>query len=435
MSPNLSFRLFAYTLSFIVLGLSPHATDNLTLAEKAHLFQVDLAERFLQDGQVRVRRRLPTADYPFVTYNMADTAYMTGLLCATSTWRYLATGSNEAAEQARIAAGALAHLVSVSNIPGLLARASQPTDVPWFDDGVWRLTRNGNRRWRGNVSSDQVDALVFGLFVYGHFLADSTERAAIGRTLSAVVDAILSNGNRIIGYDGQPTRWGHYELDYVTQREPMNALLLLQMVRVAQALTNNPRYEREYQRLIEVGYARIGESARFDDPPLDANHSDDVLIALALYPLLELEQDEATRAHYLKAAHRWFRGAQQPGIDLEANPFATFLYEHWTGENESTEAGLNTLRQLPLDMKWNPGTIATYANRFGFTFTADPVLDETGLGPLPITQRGRTWNFLVHNPYRVGGNRLEAAPFETNGLDFLLSYWFGRAHGMITSEQ
>ena len=255
-----------------------------------------------------------------------------------------------------------------------------------------------------------------------------------GRTVGAVVDAVVDNDYRIIGYDGQPTRWGHYELEYVTNNEPMNALLLLQMVKVAHALTDEPRYDREYRRLVGLGYARIGERARHDDPPLDANHSDDVLVALALYPLLELEQDPAIRTHYLEAARRWFRGGAYPGIDVEANPFATFLYQHWTGEGEGREAALDTLRKVPFDMKWNPDTIALYADRFGFAFNADPVEPWDRSEPLPVGQRGRTWSFLVHNPYRVGGNRLEPAPFETNGLDFLLSYWFGRAHGMVSAD-
>ena len=426
-----------WVLSVIsVLNLSPvniptHASDNLLLAEKADLFQTDIEERFLQEGQLRVRRRLPTTDRPFVTYNMSDTAYMTGLYCATSTWRYLATREPEAAAQARSSAAALMHLASVTGVPGLLARASVPIGMPWFDDGTWRQTADGRHRWRGNVSSDQVDALVFGLFVYGQHLATSNERRSIGRTIGAIVDAILDNDHRIVGYDGQPTRWGRYDLDYVTNTEPMNALLFLQMVKVAHALTDNPHYEREYQRLISMGYSHIGEAARLDDPPLEANHSDDVLIALALYPLLELEREEEPRTNYLEAARRWFRGGRHPGIDAESNPLATFLYRQWTGENEGSESALNTLRQVPLDMKWNPDTIASYADRFEFTFTADPLLPHTGNGPFPVSQRGRTWSFLVHNPYRIGGNRLEAAPFETNGLDFLLSYWFGRSHGMI----
>ena len=422
------------TVAVSVVTAIASARDNLTLAEKAHVFGVDLAERFIQDGQVRVRRRLPSSEHPYVTYNMSDTAYMTGLHCATQTWRYLATGDSMAAVQARAAAAALTHLVSVTGSPGLLSRGSVPRDAPWFDDGVWRDTADGRYRWRGGVSSDQVDALMFGLFVYGRDLADAAQREAIGRTAGAIVDAIASNGYRIVGYDGQPTRWGHYELDYVTNEEPMNALLLLQMVKVAHALTDDPRYDREYRRLVDLGYARIGEGARFDEPPLDANHSDDVLIALALYPLLELERDEAIRAHYLEAARRWFRGGAYPGVDVEANPFATFLYQHWTGEAERLDAAVDTLRQLPFDMKWNPDTIAAYADRFGFAFSADPVRPSNRPGPLPVGQRGRTWSFLVHNPYRVGGDRREPAPFETNGLDYLLSYWFGRSHGSVGAD-
>ena len=408
------------------------ASDDLTLAAKARLFDVDLAERFLAaDGQVRVRRRLPTADNPHVTYNMSDTAYLTGLYCATQTWRYLATGEAEAAARARAASMALRHLVAVTGRPGLLARASAPVDEPWLDDGTWRMSADGSRRWRGSVSSDQVDAMMFGLYVYGTHIADAAERSALGATAAEVVDGVVGNGLRIIGYDGQPTRWGRYDPAYVAGEEPMNALLMLQMVKVAEALTGLPRFGQEYERLLGMGYARIGEGARLDRPPREANHSDDVLIALALYPLLELEQDPTVRGHYERAAERWFRGGAHPGIDVEANPLATFLYRHWTGDESYDAAALDTLRGVPLDMKWNPDTIAAYSRRFGFSFTPDPILPREGDGPLPIAQRGRTWSFLVHNPYTRGGDRFAAAPFETNGLDYLLSYWFGRAHGVI----
>ena len=408
------------------------ASDTLSLAGRARLFDIDLVERFLAaDGQVRVRRRLPAADQPHVTYNMSDTAYMTGLYCAAQTWRFLATGDAEAAGRARAASEALRHLVAVTGRRGLLARASVPVDEPWLDDGIWRPSADGRRRWRGNVSSDQVDAMMFGAFVYGTRLADAGEQSVLGDTVAEVVDAIVEDGLLIRGYDGRPTRWGRYEPAYVANEEPMNALLMLQMLKVAQALTGLPRFGREYARLVEMGYARIGEGARLDRPPSEANHSDDVLIALALYPLLELEADHAIRVHYERAAQRWFHGGTHPGIDVEANPLATFLHRHWTGDASYDAAALDTLRRMPLDMKWNADTIAAYARRFGFSFTAEPVVPREGEGPLPIAQRGRTWSFLVHNPYRTGGDRLADASFETNGLDYLLSYWFGRAHGMI----
>ena len=177
---------------------------------------------------MRVRRRLPTADRPDVTYNMSDTAYMTGLYCAAQTWRYLATGDPEAAGRARAAGEALRHLVAVTGRRGLLARASAPVDEPWLDDGTWRVSADGTRRWRGNVSSDQVDAMMFGLFVYGTTIAGADERRVLGATVAEVVDAVVGSGLRIVGYDGQPTRWGRYEPAYVLNEEPMNALLMPQ---------------------------------------------------------------------------------------------------------------------------------------------------------------------------------------------------------------
>ena len=327
------------------------------------------------------------------------------------------------------------HLVEVTGQPGLLARASIPLDARWFDDGVWWETSDTRYRWRGNVSSDQVDAFVFGLYVYSEHLADAEERRRVGRAVGAVADAIISNGHMIVGFDGQPTTWGHYERDYVVNREPMNALLLLQMLKVAHALTGLSRYDEEYQRLIGEGYARIGERAREDRPPVEVNHSDDVLIALALYPLLELEHDTAIRTHYLEAARRWFHGGSYPGIDVEANPFATFLNRHWTGESDVFRDSVETLRNFPLDMKWNSRTIDAYKNRFGFEFESEPIVFVDDGRVRPIDQRGRTWSFLVHNPYRIGGDRHEDSPFETNGLDYLVSYWFGRAHGFITAER
>ena len=252
-----------------VASVAIDGSDNLSLAGKARVFGVDIAERFVADGgQVRTRRRLPTAEHPYVTHNMPDNAYMTGIYCAAETWRHLATGDPEAASHARAACAALGHLAGVSGRRGLLARASVPIDEPWFDDGVWRESPDGRYRWRGNVSSDQVDGLMFGIFVYATHLADDDERVELARAVAQIVDAIIGNDFRIIGYDGDPTEWGHYELSYVTEQEPMNALLMLQMVKVARALTGDARYDREYQRLLSIG-VRPGRRGGARRSPVD----------------------------------------------------------------------------------------------------------------------------------------------------------------------
>ncbi len=314
-----------------------------------------------------------------------------------------------------------------------------PIGRPWFDDGIWRESLDGRYRWRGNVSSDQVVGVIFGYYVYFARVADTADRALLAEKVRQLVGRILDDDLRIIGYDGKVTTWGHYEPSYVVNREPMNALLLLQMVKIAQVVTGDARFDREYRRLTDEGelnYARIAENARLDVPPLEANHSDDMLIALALYSLLELEQQPTIKPYLLEAARRWFYGVTHPGGAVEANPFASFLWHHWTGETDHDSAAFDTLRNMPLDMKWNPDTIERYARRFGFSLEPEASSPEPAPGkPLPIDRRGRTWSFLVHNPYRAGVARATPAPFETNGMDYLVSYWFGRAHGMVAGDQ
>ncbi|MCH8333966.1 hypothetical protein IIC65_08540, partial [Candidatus Sumerlaeota bacterium] len=219
--------------------------------------------------------------------------------------------------------------------------------------------------------------------------------------------------------------------------EPMNALLLLQMLKVAEAVTDDARFGDAYRRLIgDQGYGKVAERARAIGPPDRVNHSDDVLIALALYPLLELEQDSELRQHYLKAARRWFLGGEgYPGVSAEANPFANFLWRHWTGEDRYDSHAIETLRRMPLDMKWNRDTIVRYGERFEFRFDPGEIGPPPDSGvPLPIDRRPKTWSFLVQNPYIAGPDRAVDSSMEYQALDYTVSYWFGRAHGMIGED-
>ena len=439
---------------FIVCSLPPHrralrvlpallllanatlsfAGDNLSLHRKALLFETDMAERFLVNNQIAPKLRPPTADRPFVSYNMPDNAYMTGLYCAAESWRYAATGDPEARRLARRALDGLIHLLNVTGKPGLLARASLPIDMEWQDDGDWPISPDGKFRWRGDVSSDQVDGVIFGFHVFHRLLADDAQKPAIAAEIDTLVGTIIDDGLTIRGINGEVTTWGHYEPEYVRRREPMNALLMLQMLKVAHAITGKEKYDREYRRLIEdEGYARIAENSRPPRPPLRVNHSDDVLIAIALYPLLDLETDPAIRGHYLETARRWFHGAEGfPGVAPEAKPFFSFLYHHWTGDGAHDAAAIECLRLTPLDMKWNRSTIARYADRFDFTFDPAPGSPLPPPGAVvPIDRRPKSWSFLVHNPYREPGDRTADSGMEFQGLDYTLSYWFGLAHGMV----
>ncbi|MBI3118592.1 MAG: hypothetical protein HYZ00_07895, partial [Candidatus Hydrogenedentes bacterium] len=157
---------------------------------KAEVFQHDMEQRFLLEGQALCKLMLPTGDRTFVAYNMPDNAYMTGIYLGTLAKKYAVTKADADLEKARETLRALHKLCAVSGREGLLARAFWPKDRPLADDGGWRETADKQYLWRGDVSSDQMDGTVYGFaFAYDLF-ANVEEKKLIGETVAALVDYV-----------------------------------------------------------------------------------------------------------------------------------------------------------------------------------------------------------------------------------------------------
>lgn len=420
-------------------GMAQAETPSLAL--KAEVFAHDLEERFLFDGQVMCKLRLPTADRPFVSFNKPDNAYMTGMYLGARAFEFAATDNNTARSHARDAVDALELLVTVSGQPGLLARAAIPIDMDWHDDGIWRESADGQYRWRGDVSSDQMTGVFFGL-AYGYsYIAGGTEKRRIAAMAAALVDHLVENDWRIIGYDGEPTEWGRYDYEYVSRVEPMNALLLLQHLKVAAYVTEDPAYQALYERMaFEEGYAEIAIEARRMRPPLPVNHSDDVLLFLAYAPLLALMDSPEEVAAYTASLRRTWEGTETtPGVRVERNPFFELITRYYLSQYfpedfaplaAGDEAVLAPLREFPFRMKWNRDTVAAYAEHFGFD-PAEPVISAAPADgeAVPFDRRAKSWSALVANPFEAGDNTPDA-PTVYNGHDYLLSYWLARMLGV-----
>ena len=136
--------------------------DRPNLHQIAELLETDLVERFLLEGQVPPKRRPPSDAVPYVSYNMPDNAYMTGMYLANQTYRWRADRDPKARELAREACRALHTLLAVTGKPGLFARSFMPWEMPYQDDGEWHKSADGRYRWRDDVSSDQVDGYMYG---------------------------------------------------------------------------------------------------------------------------------------------------------------------------------------------------------------------------------------------------------------------------------
>ena len=415
------------------------ARDSLTLARKAALFEKDMQDRFIFAGQVPPKRRVPTSDIPFVSYNMPDNAYMTGIYLGTASFWYAATKDEDALQAAREAFGALDLLLKVTGKSGLMARSCMPVDMKWNDDGMWRLSPDGKYRWRGDVSSDQIDGVMYGYSIFYDLVANDAEKALVSANVDAIMSHIIDNGMKIVGFDGKPTMWGKYYPKYVRSRERMNGLLALQHLKVAAHVTGKKKFSDQYRQLVdEEEYARLAVNARRMADPLKGgvNHSDDVLLFLAYYPLLRLETGPELKSLYLDSLRRTWNGDRgYPGVKVEENPYYTFIYHAFTGDGSGDAAAIRTLERFPLDMKFNRATLEKYRNEFAFTFDPAPESAPTPPGTVvPIDLRPKSWSAWVADPYKPG-TRTADYGMEFTGLDFTMAYWLGRYHGYISADQ
>lgn len=406
------------------------------LEKKAYVFHADMVRRFVIDGQLapKLRSVEPVEGVP--SYNMPDNAYMTGLYTGILAMKYAVTKDAATREEAAKALAALHDLCTASGIPGLLARAVVAPEIAKLDDGDWQPAADGKRVWRADVSSDQMDGVFYGFLMAFDFFANEEEKKQIAEDVSALMDYLIKHNYRIIDYNGGPTEWGNYTEEYVTTREPMNALILLQHLKVAHHVTNNPEYRSLYERFaIEKNYGELSVRAR-NYRLRSMNYSDDVLLWLAYYPLLKLEKQHPKLAESYKASLRrsWEGEGSHKGIKDEDIPLFNFMVAEFLDDKSGIESAARTLRLFPLDMKWNRGTIAKYEKEFGFTYNAAPVSPVPKEGELvPIDRRPKLWSAWVHSPYE-SGDRTQDIPGEYNGHDYLLAYWYGRYAGHLGTD-
>lgn len=423
----------------LCLAFTPAASaeSNLSIGKKAELFDRDLYGRFVIDGQLapKLRSVEPVDGVP--SYNMPDNAYMTGIYTGILAMKYAVTKEEETRRRGSEAIQALHLLCTASGIPGLLARAVVTPEMAKLDDGDWQPAADGKRVWRADVSSDQMDGVFYGFLMAFDFFANEEEKKQIAEDVSALMDYLIKHNYRIIDYNGRPTKWGNYTEGYVTTREPLNALILLQHLKVAHHITNNPQYGDLYRHFaVEKKYGEVAVKAR-NYRLRSINYSDDILLWLAYYPLLRLEKSSPELAESYKASLRrsWEGEGPHKGIKDEDIPLFNFMVAEFLDDKSGIESAARTLRLFPLNMKWNGGTIAKYEKEFGFTYNAAPASPVPKQGELvPIDRRPKLWSAWVHSPYESGDRTLDIAG-EFNGHDYLMAYWYGRYLNLIDADQ
>lgn len=410
-------------------GVSHIELRPMTLAAKAALFEKRVQERHNRHGLVADSSLQIPGD---LTSNRTGTTdndgLWTALYAAAECFRYSVTKSPEAARFAKTAVQAILHLEEITGRPGLPARSLLLANEPRPNGGLWVWSPDGKYQWKADTSSDEIAGHYFIFSIAWDLLDDPDLKQRIAATTRRMTDLILQYGLTLTDFHGQPTWWGRWDKDYFASPRgrsdsPLNALEILSFLKTAHHITGDARYLREYQRLIQEGYAEI--ATRYLELREEINYSDEELAMVSFYPLMQHEKDQKLAAVYRRALEGWWRN-----MPRQKNPLWTFIYlASKPGKPASIPDALWTLQRIPLDLiTWT----VKNSNRSGLEWEhqVDRFSRKQLRTLLPADERPiMKWN---SNPFRPdGGNNGRS---EDDGSYFLLPYWMGRYHHFLKGD-
>jgi hypothetical protein len=358
------------------------------------------------------------------------TSYHIAAMC----FAYTDTGEERYLDAAKEGMEALYMLQNITGIKGLVARSmaavNEPAAPRLREQSNWHLTDDGKYLWRDDVSSDQITGHYFAFHNYYDHVARHRpeESGRLKQQLRQVTDYILDHNYQIIDLDGEKTRWGWWNPELLNE-DPRNylesglySLMMLSFLRTAHHITGDEKYLEHYRDLIEEHDYLSNLLLQKKVFPDELNHSDDQLSALVFYSYMLLEDDPFIRS----ALHRSLRRHARIERD-ERNTLFAFVYAVSDPEDADILGGIQTLREMPQDRRdWRTdnSTRTDVVINARATVPGQPVLFEV----LPADERHfERWNA---DPYRAtsGGEGLA----EGTGVHYLLPYWMGRYHGLIS---
>ena len=414
-------------------GLAIIRYDPYTLLKKAAYFQRELEEwGFKRLGFVHKLYWSGEKDGWLREISDNDGGNTSHYLAA-MTYKYATTGDEQARAEALEAFKAMIWLDDITPKPGFIARAiwsvkgdkgqrstrgSGPLPAKWYptDDGLWF--------WKGDTSSDEVNAHMYAVSLFYELAARGPEKQRAAQHIANIASHIIDNGWVLRDMDGKPTRWGRWDTNYLQrpygfESRGLNGMEAQTYMHAAYALTGAEKFQNGLQQLLNWRYHTYTVRQKLTFPPDAVVPWDDELAFFCYATLLRYAQDPDLRSIYLRSLERSWEVMR-----MQQLPFFNFIYGSLTGNDCEAPQAVQHLREWSLDLvnhSYRNSHRSDLAPQRGYVPYAG------GTRAISPRETESKWGDRSALQYDGDGDSKSVTP----PIGWLEDYWMGRYYGFI----
>jgi hypothetical protein len=353
------------------------------------------------------------------------------------TFKYAATGDEAARQEALEAFKAMIWLDEIKDRPGFIARAvwsvkgdegeranrgSGGLPAKWYptDDGLWL--------WKGDTSSDEVNAHFYAVSLFHDLAAKGREKDRAAQHLANIATHILDSGWLLRDMDGKPTRWGRWDTNYLQrpygmESRGLNGMEAQTYMTAAYAMTGEPKFLAGLEQLLKWRYHTYTVRQKLTFPPDSIVPWDDELAFNCYGPLLRYARDPYLRSIYLRSLERSWEV-----LRMQQAPLFNFMYGALTGNDCEVPEAVRNLREWPLELvNYN------YRNSHRADLAPRPGYVPYGRGTRAISPRETDAKWDVCSSIEYDGG--QSGKGVTPPTRWLMDYWMGRYYGFIEAPK
>ncbi len=388
-------------------------------------------------------------------HDWGDSTIWTGTYLASQALRYYVTRDPQARANAVRMVDTLSGHLHVTGTPGYISRYRGSKSGPLYQGDAWCDAHERCFRveegayagdfWWGFTSRDQYIGWFFGMTMAYDLVDDEPMRLRVRQDMLEVVHTLMDNNWVITAQDGNPS--------------PVAAQILANMQlafsTMAYHVTGDERIRAELKRLIQDTNRLALEISGFNFLNRYAQYYGNNLGHTNWYNTLRIG-----RAYFCEDNHGWmvshFNEAQHNFSRLSHNAWFNAIYMSQGGWEPDGEADpymdqflqdLNDFRPAPSVRYFLPArdpatyTVDPDSETLHELFETFPILKELmgsvsvqALEAFPVPLQCSTDFLWQRNPFRIDACGTDDPRTVNPGVDYLLAYWLGAYHRIVTKD-